>query len=112
MAKHHNPEVRAAVMAALLAGQGVSELAEQYKLPTSTISRWKGEATEGVTADVGDLLLGYLQENLKTLREQAIAFRDVGWLREQKASDLAILHGVMIDKCVRLLEVMEGGPVS
>jgi len=110
----HDPEVRAAAMAALLAGQGVAQVADEYHLPTSTVSRWRVEArTEaGRSEDVGALLLDYLQENLTTLRAQAVAFRDARWLAEQDAADAAVLHGVMTDKAIRLLEALEGSGVS
>ena len=110
--KYHSLETRAAVMSCLLQGQGVGELAKEYNLPTSTISRWKKEATGGVTEDVGELLLAYLQENLTTLREQAIVFRDVEWLKGQDASSLGVLHGILTDKAVRLLESLSGGPLQ
>lgn len=110
--KHHPPEVRAQIQAALLAGQGVGELAKKYDLPSSTVSRWKSEATGGVTADIGELLLAYLQENLQTLKEQAVVFRDVEWLKGQDASSLGVLHGILTDKAIRLLEALEGGAVQ
>jgi transposase-like protein len=112
MGSHHAPEVRAAVAAALLAGQGVGEVAAQYRLPTSTVSRWKREARRaaGQSEDVGELLLAYLRENLSTLTAQAVVFRDPEWLRTQPAGELAVLHGVMTDKAVRLLEALEEAP--
>ena len=111
-APHHPPEVRAAVMAAVLAGQGVSQVAAEYNLPTSTVSRWKSEARReaGLSDDVGALLLDYLTENLSTLTAQAVVFRDPEWLRTQAAGELAVLHGVMCDKAVRLLEALEASP--
>ena len=112
MGSHHPPEVRAAAMAALLAGQGVGDVAAEYRLPTSTVSRWKAEARReaGRSDDVGELLLDYLRENLSTLTAQAVVFRDPVWLKGQAAGELAVLHGVMTDKAVRLLEALEGGP--
>lgn len=114
MASEHAPEVKAAVMAALLTGQGVSQVAEEYDLPTSTVSRWKAKAREeaGRTDDVGALLLDYLTENLRTLRAQVETFRDPAWLREQPADASAVLHGVLADKAVRLLEALEGSGVE
>jgi len=108
--KVYDPEQKAAVMAALLAGQGVAEVARQYRLPKSTVSRWRQEAraAAGRSEDIGEILLEYLRENLVTLRAQAIHFRDPDWLRQWPAEQLAVLHGVMTDKAVRLLEAMEG----
>jgi transposase-like protein len=96
-------------MAALLAGQGVNEIAAQYHISKATISRWKkaARATAGRSEDVGALLLDYLRENLTTLRAQAVAFRDATWLRVQDAADVGVLHGILTDKAVRLLEAME-----
>jgi hypothetical protein len=101
-------------MAALLAGQGVTEVAAAYDLPPSTVSRWKAQARQeaGRSDDVGALLLDYLAENLTTLRAQAVAFRDPTWLQSQDAGELAVLHGVMTDKAVRLLEALEGSGVT
>ena len=83
-------------------------------MPTSTVSRWKVEARAeaGCSEDVGALLLGYLRENLQTLQAQAVAFRDVEWLREQRAADAGVLHGIMLDKAVRLLEALDGSGVQ
>ena len=114
MRKQFDPEVRAAVMSALLAGQGVGETAQRYELPKSTVSRWKAEArlAAGRCEDVGLLLLDYLRENLTTLTAQAVVFRDPAWLRSQEAGSLAVLHGVMADKSTRLLEALEGSGVQ
>ena len=110
----HSPEVKSAAMAALLAGQGVVYVAREYQLPESTVSRWRTEARAevGLSDDIGELLLAYLGENLKTLQAQAIAFRDADWLRTQDAGEVAVLHGVMCDKAVRLLEALDGSGVS
>lgn len=114
MASEHPPEIRAEVMSCLLQGQGVTTVAKQYDIPTSTVSRWKRKAREeaGRTDDVGELLLEYLTANLTTLRAQAERFRDPEWLSEQDAADVAVLHGVLTDKAVRLLEAMEAAPVA
>lgn len=111
---HHDPETKAAVMAALLAGQGTCEVARAYDIPESTVSRWKAKAREeaGRSNDVGELLLGYLEENLRTLRAQVVAFRNEEWLAKQGASEVGVLHGILTDKAVRLLEALEGSGVS
>lgn len=104
-------------MAALLAGQSVSSVAREYKVPKGTVSDWRRRAEAEVVASgptqkravIGDLLVDYLETNLRTLREQSEMFRDVEWLREQDASQLAVLHGVIADKTVRLLEALGGG---
>ena len=39
--KSHNPDLQAQVMAALLAGQGVNEVARAFNLDPSVVSRWR-----------------------------------------------------------------------
>jgi len=114
--RQYSDEQRAAVMAALLAGQSISEVAEHYHIPEGTIKHWsavKGSVHGAVDlvepqkkAQIGDLILAYLRENLLTLRAQQVFFRDKDWLAKQTASELAVLHGVSTDKAIRLLEAI------
>lgn len=111
------PEVKAAVMAALLTGQSVGSIAEQYHLPPGTVSSWKTRAS-GVQSvadvaevanqkrEIGDLVLTYLKANLQTLHNQVRLFGDQEWLRQQPAGEVAVLHGVLTDKAIRLLEAL------
>lgn len=111
--REYSPETKAAAMAALLAGQGVPEIARTYKIPEATLRSWKsrqanGESVARVATDkkdeIGALLVDYLGANLRALRAQAEVFSDPAWIREQGAAELATLHGVMTDKAVRLIE--------
>lgn len=109
--KAHTEETKAAVLAALLEGQSLSQVARDWRLPKSTVARWKAECSGTVgpekQAEIGELLLGYLRENITTLRAQAEKFRDSQWLDKQPAAEVAVLHGVLADKAVRLLEALE-----
>ena len=58
---------------------------------------------------IGDLLVQYLETNLKTLKAQSDVFADPEWIRQQDASEMAILHSVLTDKTVRLLEALGPG---
>lgn len=102
-------------MAALLAGQSITEVAATYHLPEGTVKSWRARMKPGGESDVakvatekreeiGTLLLRYLETNLTTLNAQAEVFKDPEWLKKQNAADVAVLHGVMTDKSVRLLE--------
>jgi len=113
--REYNPETKAAVMAALLAGQGVEFVAREYKIPEGTVKAWKSRLREGSSPvatekreAIGNLLIQYLEANLNTLREQHKVFADPEWLKKQKAAEAAVLHGVIADKTVRLLEAMGG----
>jgi transcriptional regulator with XRE-family HTH domain len=113
--KQLTDDVRAAVISALLVGQGVAEVAQQFKLSKSTVSELKkGIAPEHFEQlrtkkeeDFGALLAGYLRETITTLSAQARFFRNEKWLQKQSASELAVLHGVCADKAIRLLEAIE-----
>ena len=105
----HDPSIRAAVMAALLSGQSVGDVAEEYKIPQTTVSLWKSQVQQNncyKKEQVGELLIGYLAINLETLQKQAKVFGDENWLKRQDASSVAVLHGVMVDKVFRLLEAL------
>lgn len=109
----YSDEVKAAVTAALLQGQSVGSVAREYKIPRGTASSWKERASTPAAAtdatqkaEVGTLLLDYLRANLRALAVQATLFADRGWLAEQDAQQLAVMHGIMTDKAVRMLEAM------
>lgn len=111
----YTDDTKAAVMAALLAGQGVDEIAKEFDIPQRTVSSWKATISETELAEIrskkeidfGALLADYLVETLTTLSVQAKHFRNETWLRQQPAADLAVLHGVQTDKAIRLLEAIE-----
>lgn len=115
----YSKETKAAAMAALLAGQGVDQVAMAYTIPAGTVKAWRArlKGTVQVASSVatqtresiGDLLLEYLRETLVTLTAQAVIFRDPEWVRKQSAEALAILHGVQTDKAIRLLDALNGG---
>ena len=114
----YSSATKAAAMAALLAGQAIPEVARAYSLPLDTVKSWRQRMRKGAKAgapdaptnkaEVGELLLGYLHTNLATLKAQAEVFADPTWLRKQDAGELAVLHGVMTDKAIRLLESLGG----
>ena len=114
--RQYSDEQKAAVMAALLAGQSVEQVAEEYHIPAGTIKSWQfrqnGTPVATVATEkkeeIGELILAYLREILVTLREQAVHFRDKSWLDKQSASEVAVLHGVSTDKAIRLLEALAG----
>lgn len=116
----YSPETRAAVVAALLEGQSATKVAADYNLPEGTVKAWGSRTRNGASElravaterkdEIGDLLVEYLRENLVTLKAQAIVFRDPVWLAKQSAENAAVLHGVMTDKSIRLLEALGGPP--
>jgi len=117
MAREYNEETRGAVMAALLTGQSVSSVAREYSIPKATISAWKrrhaGKVAKSATQKedngrIGALVITYLESSLESLHAQTRVFADPVWLKQQDASQLAVLHGVQMDKAARLLELLSG----
>lgn len=112
--KVYADDTRAAVMAALLAGQSVPEISREYDIPQSTVRDWRGRiphisamsAAEGGADRIGELLLTYLATSLESLQRQVELFGDERWLRQQEASGVAVLHGVQSDKAHRLIELL------
>lgn len=116
MATEYSRETQAAVMAALLTGQSIPSVAKEYNVPRGTVYGWRrriGEVAQESAApdatqkgEIGGLLLGYLTAALKTLKVQVEFFSDKQWLGKQDASEVAVLHGVLADKTIRLLEAL------
>lgn len=116
MAKRvYSDETKAAVLAALLAGQAVSYVAEQYSIPEGTVKGWKhreinSQSPSSVVTqkkeEIGGLILALLRSELVTLDSMLASFTDQDWLRKQTASDVAVLFGVIQDKAFRKLEAL------
>lgn len=111
----YSDETKAAALAALLSGQSIGDVAKEYKIPRGTIRSWKSRQANGESVatvatekkiEVGELLIEYLRANLAALKAQVDVFSNPDWLKKQSAADAAVLHGVMTDKAVRLLEAL------
>ena len=112
--KPYEPHVKAAAIAALMAGESPRVVADSHGLPLSTVRKWGVETRRDnlivrpeKKAELGELVHGYLEDLLATVAAQARFARDESWLRQQNAGDLAILHGVLVDKAVRILAALE-----
>lgn len=117
------PQAQAArVIADVLLGQeSQRQIAEKHGVGNGTVARLAHTSPEYLERleqekkrDVADLVTGYLKESLVTLRVQLEHCRDKDWLKDQSAGDVAILHGVLHDKAVRILSAIrlppEGDP--
>jgi transposase-like protein len=119
MGKKYSDETKAAVLTALLAGQAVSYVSKEYNVPVGTVKSWKHRnisedqlqpvATSATQkkADLGQMVLGLLEEELITLQEMTRAVRDPAWIKSQDASEVAVLYGVMQDKAFRKIEAFD-----
>lgn len=113
--KRISDEKRAAVLAALLEGQAVTKVAEDYKIDKGTVSRLKkkipAEKLQEVATKKGEAIADLIAETLeasfqarKNILKQT---EDAAWLNKQSASELATLYGVTADKEFRVLEAIE-----
>lgn len=111
--KQYDDLTRSAVMAALLAGQGVSEVATEFNLDKSTVSRWKASIPRNQLQQVAtqkkeqlvDLVEAHLRASLQGAVKVAEQAHDDKWRAQQSAENLAVFYGVLSDKAFRLVEV-------
>lgn len=111
----YSEETQAAVMAALLAGQSVSSVAKEYKLPKGTVSNWKRKAEAGgpmnrtqKAEQIGALLETLVEKNILALISASELMADKEYLRQQGAAELGTMFGITYDKVIRMLEAMAG----
>jgi transposase-like protein len=106
---NHSPETKAAALASVLAGETVAATARAYGVDPGTIRRWRSQAgvdtaivQQQKKVAIGEQLYGLLEDYVETLRVQVRVTRDEAWIKKQDADKLAIFHGVLSDKSVRL----------
>ena len=96
----YSAEVKAAVMAMLLAGGTPAQAAKEHGVSVSCIKNWRKECPELPLKqpDIGDLVEGLLRSELRCLNSIA------DWAEEEPArigargSEIAVFYGVMSDK--------------
>lgn len=104
-------------MASLLMGQSIHIVAEKYNIPKGTVARWASTERNAMRGDsmmvngdqrerVGHLIIDNVEAMLETTKEMMDVFKDKDWLKEQSASEVAVLFGVIADKTYRLLEAL------
>lgn len=111
--KQHDPQTKAAVIAALLAGQGVSQVASEFGLSKSVVSRMKQEISPQQLEQIGtqkkerliDLIEKHLSASLKGATKIAEQASNNDWRNKQPADSLAVFYGVLSDKSIRLVEI-------
>lgn len=118
MSKEYTTEVKAAVMAALMDGQSLRQVAREHGVPKGTVEHWGNEAKRIVTSvstvsdtkreRIGELLIDLLIAKIEAQTAISRHATDKAWLFKQDASALAMFYGVSDDKLVRLLEKFEG----
>lgn len=109
--RQYNDEEKAAVLAdAVLLGTGAA--AAKHGIPPGTVRSWHSRTSVVATLKkdhLGQLAAAYLQANLQALTAQAYVASDPEYIKRQPAESLAVLHGVMADKSIRLFEALAEG---
>lgn len=111
-------EMRAAALADLELMSSAA-VAAKYGLKPATVRKWRSRemaalAPLDVTTvslkkqRIAALMLEYLEAGLNALTAQAYVASDPTYINRQPANELAILHGVIADKSVRLVEALHG----
>lgn len=110
--------VKAAALADLVL-MPPAAVAAKYGIKPATVRVWKArelpQALAGVSSVVaekkeriGALFLEYLEASATALIAQAYVAAEPAYIERQPANELAILHGVIADKSVRLVEALQG----
>ena len=103
----HPPELRAQVVAAVMAGMTIVQAAAHFNLDHSLVSRWVAQVAHDQRArdpeTIGDLLYDLVAEHVATLRAQLQAAAQPTWLEKQPAAELAQLLVAERDTLIRLL---------
>jgi transposase-like protein len=111
MARAHDPEVRAAAVAAVAVGEKPADVAKRFGISSGRLADWckqdlperSGASGARAREDLGDLVSAFVVESLTTLTDQARFARERDWLAKQTASGLSEYRGVELDRLIRLL---------
>lgn len=109
-------EFKAQVVAdILLAALSLKQIASKHNIPHATVRTWNSRLVKHselaqvetdetqVKKQIGDYLLEILNANLEAQVAQLKVFADEKWLKQQSASEIGILHGILNDKAGRLI---------
>jgi transposase-like protein len=105
----HPPEFRAQVVAAVLAGESISEVARRFGVDKSSVIRWAAamqpvEPTVARTREaLSELIWDAVAETLKSLIARAAVTGQADWIEKQSAADLAQLGATEWDRIIRMV---------
>ena len=90
MAKHYPPEFRRRIVELVMSGRRISELSKEFKVPTSSIHRWVGQAKvdtgerEGLTTDDKAELARLRRENAELREEKEILKKAAAYFAKER----------------------------
>lgn len=109
--RKHAAVLRAQGVAALLCGERPAVVARDLRVPEGTVRSWKHRAkNRGIATlkkgDFGALLTQHLEALIRSLLSQSSELS--GRWSEMGAGDLALAFGLLFDRTIRMLELLEG----
>jgi transposase-like protein len=106
----HSDELRAQVVAAIKAGESVSQVARNFGIDKSIVSRWAADATVATNnahartrEELSALIFDAITATLRSLIARADATGSADWIEKQSAADLAQLAGTEWDRVIRMV---------
>lgn len=107
--RYTDDEKAAALADVVMLGPGA--VAAKYDVPLGTLKTWQREyeIVHDPSAKKGRielLAMTYLESSFQALIAQAYVISQPEYIERQPAGELAILHGVVADKAVRLLDAI------
>lgn len=119
--KAHPPEVRAAVVAALLTGARLCDVVKEFDIPERTATQWRDDAIASSPLvrytgdeqrtrrelDLEELVGRLVSSSIESLVAQAGFAADLAWFKAQSASGIAEYRGVEFDRLIRLLRAFQ-----
>ena len=115
----YDSSVRQRAISALRDGHTVRQVASDLGITTRTLRRWRAALPEDEQAeivrrtalkkqaDLGELIYGYLTTSLPSLTAQLRVMGDPVWIDRQNAREIAILHGMLWDRALRILTLLQ-----
>lgn len=103
------PETRASVVAEILSGHPINEVAKRWNIPQQTAQGWWAidRPTESTNARTRERMVEHLYDtafdSLEGVRASARLLQDTSWTRTQSAADIAALVAVLSDRTIRML---------
>jgi transposase-like protein len=116
----YGDDTKGVALAALLAGNTPRRVAEEHGIPLNTVKSWRRRLKRGEIAALhpkkrnDSLMHEYVESVLRSLIAQSSVMQDREWIYQQSASAAALLYGIVFDRTIRSLELLNSitGDVS
>jgi transposase len=104
-------DLKAQAIAALIAGESPTDVANRFKVPRTSVRNWKlalgpeklAEVSRNSTGRLDELICDYLEELFRSLSAQAQRVQEPGYLEKQSAAGIAALYDTMSDRALLMM---------